>query len=899
MSRYDDYTPQIFYADEERDGENEAAAAAVVSDNRAKPATTRKPAKKKVKPAAKKKAGEGPSVIESTKAFFSSRTTAVVTGIILAGFAAYFLISFVSYIGSCLSDQSIIYNSEIGSVPKVSNKGGEGGARLSEFFINGGFGLGAFVMLVWLVCISLKLLIGKPRFRTLDFTIKCLIGFVTLSLIVGLFTIGSNTVINWGGYHGRYVNEWIIGFLGWWGAIILCLVMICLFVVICMRDVVKWILAKKKILDEKRRAIMQKRAEEREKARILAEQQKNEMELETPEKRVDEDDTFAAEGVTFAGAHTYPETEEEVGAFSSYEVDDSREEYSVPEYEPEMEYGIRPEIPAGEMESTAPGTEYAIADEDTETDNPPTSFNSPGDAVETPEEEPSQEEPMVVNVNQIARADNLTETIDYSRLSMYRFPPLALLKESVSNISVNEEEQLDNQERIRQTLLEYGVPIVSIEAHVGPTVTLYEIRPDKGNRIAKIKGLVNEIAMSLAAIGVRIIAPIPGRGTIGIEVANLHPQTVWLRSILESRKYQESKAALPLALGSTISNEVFIADLASIPHLLVAGATGQGKSVGLNVIIMSLLFKKSPDELKFVMFDPKMVEFNLYAAIQKQYLAKLPDEEEAIVTDMNKVVPTLNSLCIEMENRYALLKEAEVRKLEEYNKLVKSGRFNGDPKHKFLPYIVVVVDEFADLMMTAGKEVEFPIARLAQKARAVGIHVIIATQRPAANIITGNIKNNFTGRIAFKVGAGYDSKTILDTFGAEKLIGKGDMLILNNSELTRVQCAFIDTPEVKAICDHIGNQPPPLESPYILPEPNAPTGGTGAGASGISSADRDPLYDEIKQYVIMSGEASTSNIQRKYKLGYNRAGRIMDQLEEEGIVGPSQGGKARAVLVSA
>lgn len=873
MAQFDDYTPHIFYSDEQQNDDNEAVKVSLSNKLKNKQEVTRKFNKNKSKSANKAVRKEQLTWFESTKHFFTSRTITVVTGIIVAGLSAYLLISFVSYIGSCLTDQSVIYNHEFGSVPNVENKGGEAGARLSEFFINGGFGLGAFVLIIWLTCISLKLLIGKPRFKTLDFTLKCLIGFITLSLIVGLLTIGTNSAINWGGYHGRYVNEWIIGFLGWWGAIILCIVMIALFVVICMRDVVKWALAKKKILDEKRQAVVAKWEEERARKRALAEQQANEVELDShpgksPEVEVAQTD------LSFIDSYMYPETEEEVGHAGIY----TNESASNPSSE--------------------------INDQDKNILNPEKEVTEVSEHITAQEETPAQTEisledqggdRMVVNVNQIAKADN-SESVQ-SKTSMYQFPPMNLLEERSEKISVNTEEQLANKEQIRQTLLEYGVPIVSIEAHVGPTVTLYEIRPDKGNRISRIKGLVDEIAMSLAAIGVRIIAPIPGKGTIGIEVANLHPQTVSLRSILESKKYQESKAQLPLALGSTISNEVYIADLASIPHLLVAGATGQGKSVGLNVIIMSLLFKLRPDELKFVMFDPKMVEFNLYAAIEKQYLAKLPDEEEAIITDMNKVVPTLNSLCIEMDNRYSLLKEAEVRKLDEYNRLIKSGKFKDDPKHKFLPYIVVIVDEFADLMMTAGKEVEMPIARLAQKARAVGIHVIIATQRPAANIITGNIKTNFPGRIGFKVSGLIDSRVILDTSGAQQLIGRGDMLILNNSELVRVQCAFVDTPEVKAICEHIGSQPYPADSPYILPEPHTAAESTVEGL-GSGSVEKDPLYDEIRNYVITSGVASTSNIQRKYQLGYNRAGRIMDQLEADGIVGPSQGGKARAVLVN-
>lgn len=888
MSRYDDYTPHIFYTDEENEADNEATRDdGSRTRKKEKPARGRKETKATPKVTRKEKVSREGSNVSSFKVFFASRTTAVVTGIILAGFAAYFLISFVSYIGSCISDQSVIYNHEFGSIPEVANKGGEGGARLSEFLINGGFGLGAFVVIVWLVCISLRLLIGRPRLRVLDFTLKCMIGFVTLSLIVGLFTIGSNTAINWGGYHGRYVNEWILGFFGWWGAVILCIVMVALFVVICMRDIIKWILEKKRILDEKRRVLIEKRAQERAKARELAEQQRREMELEaeTAPRSGEDGSVPDTGGLVFGQTNEYPETEEEVDAFH-YSVEDNTE--NTPEAKDETEDSkympqgglIKIETPEGK-EAEATGAE-AGKEETAET------------AAAT--EENSGKSPMVVNVNYIAKAEVKEQK---AKRSMYQFPSLTLLEERGEKIHVSAEEQLANEERIRQTLLEYDVPIISISAHVGPTVTLYEIKPDKGNRISRIKNLVDEIAMSLAAKGVRIIAPIPGKGTIGIEVANDHPQTVSLRSILESRAYQETKASLPLALGSTISNDVYIADLASIPHLLVAGATGMGKSVGLNVIIMSLLYSKRPDELKFVMFDPKMVEFSFYSVIQKQYLAKLPEEEDAIITDMSKVVPTLNSLCIEMDNRYRLLKEAEVRKIDEYNELIKSGKFIDDPNHKFLPYIVVVVDEFADLIMTAGKEAEIPIARLAQKARAVGIHVIIATQRPSTTVITGNIKTNFPGRIAFKVSAGYDSKTILDTMGAQQLIGKGDMLILNNSELVRVQCAFVDTDEVKSICEHISEQPYPADSPYILPEPTVTAEGSAdlGGSAGLSG-DKDPLYDEIRSYVIMSGVASTSNIQRKYGLGYNRAGRIMDQLEIDGVVGPSQGGKARAVLLT-
>ncbi|MDE5957461.1 MAG: DNA translocase FtsK, partial [Muribaculaceae bacterium] len=478
---------------------------------------------------------------------------------------------------------------------------------------------------------------------------------------------------------------------------------------------------------------------------------------------------------------------------------------------------------------------------------------------------------------------------------LYKFPSPLLLREVEEKTSVDIEEQQANKERIRETLKYHGIPITSIEATVGPTVTLYEIRPGQGIKISKIKNLADDIALSLAAKGVRIIAPIPGRGTVGIEVANSDPQTVSMRSIIMSRKYNESNYKLPVAIGSTIGNDVYMADLTKMPHLLVAGATGQGKSVGLNAIIASLLYKKRPDELKFVMIDPKEVEFSLYAKIEQHYLAKL-DDSDAIVTDMTKVVDVLNSLCVEMDNRYKLLRAAQVRNIEEYNGKLSQNLLREDEGHRFMPYIVLVVDEFADLIMTAGKEVETPIARLAQKARAIGIHVIIATQRPSTNVITGIIKANFPVRIAFKVSSGIDSKTILDSTGAQALIGRGDMLISYNSDMVRVQCAFIDTPEVEAICEYIGRQPFNA-GPYILPEPLTAADGDGGGAQ-MAGGELDPLFEDVAELVVTSGVGSTSGIQRRYSIGYNRAGKIMDQLEHYGVVGPSFGGKPRQVLMA-
>ena len=427
-------------------------------------------------------------------------------------------------------------------------------------------------------------------------------------------------------------------------------------------------------------------------------------------------------------------------------------------------------------------------------------------------------------------------------------------------------------------------------------MTLYEIRPDTGVKIAKIKNLADDISLSLAAIGVRIIAPIPGKGTVGIEVANKDPQTVSMRTIIQSKVYQERKQRLPIALGSTISNDVYIADLAKMPHLLVAGATGQGKSVGLNAIITSLLYSKRPEELKFVMVDPKRVEFSLYSKIEKYYLAEIPNCEQPIITNMENVVATLSSLCVEMDERYKLLEKAMVRQVHEYNDKFRAKRLDPREGHRFMPYIVVIIDEFADLIMTAGKEVEMPIARLAQLARAVGIHVIIATQRPSTNVITGMIKANFPVRIAFKVSSGVDSKTILDHTGAQQLIGRGDMLISNNGEVTRVQCAFVDTPEVEEVCDYIARQPYP-QGAYILPEPLIGGDADGGDIDQASLGKKDPLLEEVARQIVMSSTASTSAIQRRYEIGYNRAGRIMDQLQALGVVGPATGGKARDVLV--
>jgi S-DNA-T family DNA segregation ATPase FtsK/SpoIIIE len=512
----------------------------------------------------------------------------------------------------------------------------------------------------------------------------------------------------------------------------------------------------------------------------------------------------------------------------------------------------------------------------------------------------SEPELTITKTEEEKKADDLVQQFgQYDPkldLSSYQYPTLELLENYGSNkISVNTDELEANKNKIVETLNHYNIEIDKIKATIGPTVTLYEIIPAPGVRISKIKNLEDDIALSLAALGIRIIAPMPGKGTIGIEVPNSHPEMVSMRSVLATDKFQNTTMDLPIALGKTISNEVFIADLAKMPHLLVAGATGQGKSVGINCILASLLYKKHPSELKFVLVDPKKVELTLFRKIERHFLAKLPGEEDAIITDTKKVINTLNSLCIEMDQRYDLLKNGQVRNLKEYNAKFINRKLNPEEGHRFLPFIVLVVDEFADLMMTAGKEVETPIARLAQLARAVGIHLVIATQRPSVNIITGTIKANFPARLAFRVLSKIDSRTILDSGGADQLIGRGDMLFSTGNDLIRLQCAFVDTPEVERISDFIGNQRG-YTSAWMLPE-YVDENGEGGSIKDFDPNDRDSLFEDAARLIVMHQQGSTSLIQRKLKLGYNRAGRLIDQLEAAGIVGPFEGSKAREVLL--
>lgn len=890
-NRYTDYAPDFSSLNELPKAETLEETDQTVSRRaEGRRVRSRRKEKAEAKPEVKQEVKKEPWYVRAKNAL-TGTTAKALWGIFLGCIGIYLLVAFVSYFVTCVQDQSLVNSEPIGHVlEKANNAGGEGGARISEFLINECFGLGSLVIVVWVVAMSLKMLIGRPRFKSVNFTIKCIIALLTVSLIIGLVTIGAHSQVNWGGYHGRYVNEFIIGFVGWTGAVLLSMFMVAVFVMICLRDMIIWLRG----IYLKRKARKQAIAEER------AEQEAREAEIRRMQEQEQIDDLRAGEATQLNPEAVAGVNDDDTQVdFSQtdmplYNIPDDAAEDIEPENEPEKsdshdmeEIQIRTdEVPDGTESNDQDGDETEKSVDPSETEDKPV------------------EDKMVVNVSNIGEADKrqLRSQVDVWESTNYKFPPLDLLNQAQVKVSVDEEEQLENKEKIKATLLSFGIPITDIEATIGPTVTLYEIRPDAGVKISKIRGLVDDIALSLAAKGVRIIAPIPGKGTVGIEVANKDPQTVSMRAVIGSRKYQEKKLKqhLPVALGSTISQGIYMADLAEMPHLLVAGATGQGKSVGLNAIIASLMYSLAPWQLKFVMIDPKQVEFSLYNKIKDHYMAVIPedvDSDEPVITDTTtgKVEAVLNSLVIEMENRYSLLKDAHVRNIEEYNSKIKACQLNPENGHKFLPYIVVIVDEFGDLIMSSGKSVEMPIARLAQKARAVGMHVIIATQRPSTNVITGIIKANFPARISFKVSSGVDSKTILDTSGAQQLIGRGDMLIFHKSEMVRVQCAFIDTPEVEAICNYVNRQPF-AQGPYILPEPQIANGEDGP-ADEVNMRERDPLFDEVARMIVNKGQASTSSIQRLFSLGYTRAGRIMDQMEQAHIVGPNQGGKPRAVLV--
>ena len=770
----------------------------------------------------------------------------VFAGIVMTLIAGYLLVVSISYFSNATHDQSRVISNTImenvSHADQIRNTGGPLGAYLSETLISGWMGVGTFILIFYVGALALTLM-NVHRFKFWTLTLKCLLLSISLSMVVGLVTYGMSMPFFWGGAHGYYLNKALIDVSGIWGCLIVDIIIVVLTLLLFYSDLHKAYVKYRKHL-EARRARM---AEERRRAVIeQREADSRRLEREAAEHRAATEEAERQRQAELAAAAQSPLTAYEA-AYNEELVGDA-------------------EQPVTDILSTAEEVGLTI--------------NAPA-AIEEVEE---------------VKNDTYDPTAELSR---FRFPSLDLLHDrAVKDNNVDVAELEGNKKRITMMLNQFGVGISHIEATVGATVTLFEIIPAEGVRISQIKHLEDDLALQLAALGIRIIAPIPGKGTIGLEVPNKEPQMVPIRSVLASRKYNESRMELPMAMGTTIQNEVFMADLTKMPHLLVAGATGMGKSVGLNTIIASLLYKKHPAELKFVLVDPKMVEFSLYAKLERHYLAKLPEEEDAIITDPKKVVTTLNSLCQEMDDRYRLLKDAKVRNIKEYNGRFVQRRLNPDKGHRYLPYIVVIVDEFADLIMTAGKEVETPIARLAQKARAIGIHLILATQRPSANVITGVIKANFPGRIAFRVSQMVDSRTILDRPGANQLLGKGDMLFSRDGEITRMQCAFIDTDEVEAICDSIDGQVG-YEGAYPLPEyvPEV-EGGDGSGGGGNTFGERDPMFDEAARLVVTSGVASTSSLQRRYSIGYNRAGKIMDQMEAAGIVGPSQGGKPRQVLVT-
>ena len=785
------------------------------------------------------------SFLDKVRGIFRSETVRFIIGLLVVLFSVYLLLAFTSFFFTGAADQSIIDNAteaELASVDNgVENSAGARGAQLASYLINDCFGLGAFFIIIFLAAAGFRLM-KVGRVRLWRWFIICFVLMIWSSVFLGygFRHVYEDSFVYLGGLHGYNVGNWLesqVGAPGVW--LILLAVAVCFLAYVSTRTVA-WM----------RRLFS---------LRFLKKQAK-------------------AEAAAQPG-----ETPEEFNAswgFKPKKAGASEEKSAEPEPEPEPESDLDPDP----MPDSA--------------DDVPLVFDMPQpEAPAEPSVRPATapaEPAFDVEVNRDEYAPHQLEPYN-PRLDLenYHFPTLDLLKEfDESEPVVNMEEQNANKDEIVNTLRSFGIEINSIKATVGPTVTLYEITLERGVRISRIKGLENDIALALSALGIRIIAPIPGKGTIGIEVPNKKPRIVSGRSIIGSKKFQESTYDLPIALGKTITNEVFMVDLAKMPHILVAGATGQGKSVGLNAIITSLLYKKHPAELKFVLIDPKKVEFSIYSAIEHHFLAKLPNEAEPIITDVTKVVQTLNSICVEMDTRYDLLKLAHVRNVKEYNEKFINRQLNPEKGHKYMPYIVVVIDEFGDLIMTAGKDVELPIARIAQLARAVGIHMIIATQRPTTNIITGTIKANFPARIAFRVSQMVDSRTILDRPGANQLIGRGDMLFLQGADPVRVQCAFIDTPEVSDIAEYISRQQG-YPTAFFLPEVEDESANT---LDDVDMDRLDPLFKDAARLIVSSQQGSTSLIQRKFSIGYNRAGRIMDQLEKANIVGPAQGSKPREVL---
>lgn len=834
----------------------------------------------------KAKEPKGPSFIKS---FFSSEMTKFVVGLLILLLAAFLSLAYFSFFVTGKADQALIENLParqiLGTQNGIANWAGSFGAFAAEYCINRWIGVSAFLFVIVMFRLGYRLLKNISIRSLFSVFVRYALWSIWISAALGYvaaFIDLDSTFLYIGGHHGYDLSQVLKANFGWIGALLLLVVS---FVLLCFSSY------REKTVDNTRvvfggwfkvpfstlRKKVIKRQQEREKKRLEEE--------EAARKAQEEAERLAQEQAAVDNTELPQET---------------------------------PSDPTDSDEPILPSTTDILEPDLFGIDNEPVQPVSPL-LPETDTEEPVAEDSDKTDIQTTIIAAPETEEAEAQwvpydptkDLEMYQFPSFDLLKQYAQNVPIDMEEQNENKEKIRQTLSDYGIEIKSITAMVGPTITLFEIVPETGTKISRVRNLQDELAMSIAAkSGVRIIAPIPGKSAIGIEVPNKDPQTVSMHSCITSKVFQESKMELPVALGKTITNEVFTFDLAKMPHLLVAGSTGQGKSVGLNAIITSLLYKKHPSQLKIVLVDPKQVEFSIYGKIDKHYLAKLADEPEPIITDVSRVVATLQSLCVEMEDRYALVKDAELRNIKEYNqkfinrelnpnKLVKAALGSRDGvHHHYMPYMVVIIDEYGDLIMTAGKEIELPIARIAQKARAVGIHMIIATQRPSTKIVTGIIKANFPARIAFRVASSIDSGIILDQSGAQNLIGRGDLLFSTGNAPVRVQCAFVDTPEVDAINKFIAQQQS-YPTAFILPDPPVEGGGIddGGQGGGVDLHQLDPMFNEAAELVVATGQGSTSMIQRKFAIGYNRAGRIMDQLEAAGIVGPYTGSKARAVLV--
>ncbi len=812
----------------------------------------------------KKETDKKTDISEEKTGFFTiSRQQKLLLGCLLVLFSIALLVAFASFFIYGNQDQSIV--SELGDRQEIAgNWLGKFGAILADIFVYKGFGAASFLLakLFFLTGAFLVLDISLKKLKTIWFW--DLFVMIVLSVLFGFF---ATSIPELGGTIGFEMNSFLQDYIGKIGTLLVLILGIIIYLIFKIKispDHVKsFFETKKKEIHEEFKPLVNS---------------SDDPAYNLEEFAVDENETDEIK--------------------PHYIEDEDIEEFPEPTLKPVSQFeinkeGLKPTISNSSEIQLETTPKYVEPEAKIVAPTPLPEIIKTSDEAFVIEKAPEEDIIEENLANRLVADFGLFDpTLD---LSNFKFPTLDLLKEYPSNgITINQSELEDNKNNIVETLRNYKIEIAQIKATVGPSVTLYEIVPEAGIRISKIKSLEDDIALSLAALGIRIIAPIPGKGTIGIEVPNKNPTMVPMKTVIGSAKFQEAEMELPIALGKTIANETFVVDLAKMPHLLMAGATGQGKSVGLNAVLTSLLYKKHPAEVKFVLVDPKKVELTLFNKIERHYLAKLPDGGDAIITDNMKVINTLNSLCVEMDNRYSLLKDAMVRNIKEYNDKFKQRKLNPENGHRFLPYIVLVVDEFADLIMTAGKEVETPIARLAQLARAIGIHLIIATQRPSVNVITGMIKANFPARIAFRVTSKIDSRTILDTGGADQLIGRGDMLYTNGNDLVRVQCAFVDTPEVEKIVDYIGAQKGYADA-YLLPEFVGDESGINLD---MDISDRDALFREAAEIIVTAQQGSASLLQRKLKLGYNRAGRLIDQLEAAGIVGSFEGSKARGVNIT-